>query len=130
MGVGQQVGGELIRRGVAGGVLGLFIVVAELHQQQIARAQSRLHRSPQALVVKTLGAATIAGMVVHRNAGAHIQVQDLPHAALRPRGNIIELHGGITDPKNTRCHKPKLPLLHYYIYYSARRAPKQAFQPR
>lgn len=24
----------------------------------------------------------------------------------------------------------KLPLLHYYIYYNARRAPKQAFQPR
>ena len=108
----------------SGGVLGLFIVVAELHQQQIARAQSRLHRSPQALVVKTLGAWSYTPMP-----GAYrSKTCPMPHC-----GHVkILLNCTVESPiqKNTRCHKPKLPLLHYYIYYKRAPPHKTTFQPR
>ena len=104
-GIGQQIGSILLRRSVAGRILRLFIIVAELDQQQVTRAQCSLDRRPKALLTETFGAAAVAGVIANRNTGGKVEIKSLPHAALRPSRNIVVLYGGITDPENARCHR-------------------------
>ena len=104
-GVGQQIGSILLGRSVAGGILRLFVIVAELDQQQVTRAQCSLDRRPKVLLTEAFGAAAVAGVIANRNAGGKVEIKSLPHAALRPSRNIVVLYGGITDPENARCHR-------------------------
>ena len=97
-GIIQKEPCKLLRCGVARWVIFLFIVVAKLNQQQISRLQGPIYRLPQALGPEALGTAAIFGVVMHRDAGAQVKVQHLPHAALRPCIHMVELYGGISNP--------------------------------
>ena len=96
--VGQQIGSILLRRSVAGRILRLFIVVAELDQQQVTRAQCSLDRCPKALLTETFGAAAIAGVIAME---PKCIVLDEPTAMLDPRGRreVIDTIGRLNREK-------------------------------
>ena len=65
-----DIPGKILREGgfrfrIAGGILGLFVVVAELRQQVIPRLNLPFHNGKPTLVDKALGAAPALGQIDH-----------------------------------------------------------------